>query len=102
MGHDRLSWDSGASAETQGNLQTIIGRLEQLIGTHDSDVKAALADFLADGVSDTYSGKEQKWLAAAAQTQQIIDLVKRTMTQNDSTAQQTQSRARAAVDAIGA
>jgi hypothetical protein len=97
----RLSYDTAASQETQGNLHAIIGRLEQLIGTHDSDVKAALSDFTADGVSDTYSAKEQKWLAAAAQTQQIIDLVKQTMSQNDGTASQTLSQARAAVDAIG-
>lgn len=102
MGYNRLSWDTGASGETQGNLQAIIGRLEQLIGTHDSDVKAALADFTADGVSDVYSGKEAKWAAAAIQTQQIIDLVKKTMNQNDSTAQTTQSQARSAVEAIGA
>jgi hypothetical protein len=102
MANGRLSWDSGASSETQGNLQAIIARLEQLIGTHDSDVKAALADFTADGVSDVYSAKEAKWMAAAQQTQQIIDLVKQTMSQNDGTAQQTQSQARAAVEAIGA
>jgi uncharacterized protein YukE len=101
MGNGRLGYDTGASVETQGNLQAITGRLEQLIGTRDKDVKAALADFHADGVSDSYSDKETKWLAAAKQTQQIIDLVKTTMRQNDATASQTQSRARAAVDAIG-
>jgi hypothetical protein len=100
MAYNRLSYDTGASAETQGNLQTIIARLEQLIGTHNADVKAALSDFHADTVSEIYSGKEQKWLAAAAQTQQIINLVKRTMRQNDATAQQTQSQARAAVESI--
>lgn len=98
---NRLSWDSGASSETQGNLQAVISRLEQIIGTHDSDVKAALSDFSADGVSDVYSDKETKWHTAAAQTQQIIDLVKKTMTQNDTTAQDTQSQARSAVEAIG-
>lgn len=97
----RLSYDTGASQETQANLWAIIGRLEQLIGTHDSDVKAALSDFSADSVSDLYSSKEQKWLAAAKQTQQIIDLVKTTLTRNDSTAGQTLSAARNAVDAIG-
>lgn len=101
MAYNRLSWDTGASTETQGNLQTVIARLEQLIGTHDSDVKAALNDFTADGVSDVYTGKEAKWAAAAAQTQHIIDLVKRTMSQNDSTAQTTHSQARSAVEAIG-
>ncbi|HEY7486512.1 MAG TPA: pore-forming ESAT-6 family protein [Streptosporangiaceae bacterium] len=100
-GHGRLSYDTGASQETQGNLHAIIGRLEQLIGTHNSDVQSALSDFQADGVSDTYSGKEQKWLAAAQQTQQIINLVKQTMATNDGTATQTLSQARAAVDAIG-
>jgi hypothetical protein len=102
MGYEsRLSYDTAASGEAQGNLQRIVGRLETLIGVRNKDVQRALADFDAQDVSSAYNGKERKWLSAAAETRAIIDLVKRTLTDNDATAQQTQSRARAAVEQIG-
>jgi hypothetical protein len=103
MAYDsRISYDTAASGETQTNIHAIIGRLESLIGVRNKDVQSALADFDAEDVSGTYSAKERKWLAAAAETKAIIDLIKRTLSENDGTAQQAQSRARAAVDQIGA
>jgi hypothetical protein len=44
---DRRSYDVGASQEAQGNLQTVIARLEALIGQRDADVKQAMSDFQA-------------------------------------------------------
>ena len=58
---DRRSYDVGASQEAQGNLQTVIARLEALIGQRDADVKQAMSDFQADGVSDQYHDKERRW-----------------------------------------
>jgi hypothetical protein len=100
--NSRLSYDTAASGETQSNIHAIIGRLESLIGVRNNDVQRALSDFDAEDVSGAYSDKERKWLAAAAETKAIIDLVKRTLSENDGTAHQAQSRARAAVDGIGA
>jgi uncharacterized protein YukE len=100
-GTDRRSYDSGASADAQTNIQTVIGRLEELIGQRDRQVKAAMADFTADGVADEYHGKEQRWNNASNEVKNIIALLKSTLEQNDGTAQSTIQRAKAAVDNIG-
>ena len=97
---DRLSYDTGASAEAQGNLQTVVSHLESVINDRDQAVKSAMADFQADGVSDLYHDKETRWNNAAHEVRTIIALIKKTLTENDSTASQAQSRARSAVDAI--
>lgn len=98
---DRRSYDTSASAEAQGNLQSVIARLETLIGERDQQVKAAMADFQADGVSDQYHEKEIRWNRAAGEVRSIIQLVRSTLEKNDGTAQQTLSQAKAAVDSIG-
>lgn len=100
-GMDRRSYDSGASAEAQGNIQAVIGRLEQVIAARDAQVKAAMADFAADGVAEEYHGKEQRWNRASQEVRSIIQLLKTTLEKNDVTAHQTLARAKAAVDNIG-
>lgn len=97
---DRRSYDTGASGEAQANLATVVARLEALLNRRDADVKAAMADFQADGVSDAYHAKEVRWHRAGAEVRQIIALVKTTLERNDGTAHETLSRARAAVDSI--
>ncbi len=100
MGTDRRSYDTAASSEAQGNLAVVIARLEHLIQERDAQVKSAMADFRADGVSDEYHAKEQRWNSAADEVRTIINLVKTTLEKNDHTAQQTLARAKSAVDAI--
>lgn len=99
--HDRRSYDTGASADVQGSLQGIIGRLETVLGDRDLAVKAAMADYQADGVSDDYHGKEVRWNKAANEVRAIIQLVRGTLEKNDHTAHATLVKARAAVDNIG-
>jgi hypothetical protein len=98
---DRRSYDTGASGEAQGNIQAVIERLEQVITARDGQVKAAMADYQADGVSDEYHGKEIRWNNASQEVRNIIQLVKSTLEKNDGTAQHTITRAKAAVDNIG-
>ncbi|MEU6391741.1 pore-forming ESAT-6 family protein [Streptomyces sp. NPDC046939] len=98
---DRRSYDTGASAEVQGGLQGIIGRLETVLADRDSAVKTAMADYQADGVSEEYHGKEVRWNRAANEVRDIIRLVRTTLEKNDVTAQATLARAKAAVDNIG-
>lgn len=98
---DRLSYDTGASSEVQGSLQGIIGQLERVLSDRDRAVKAAMADFQADGVSDEYHGKEVRWNRAATEVRNIIHLVRSTLEENDGTARSTVAKARAAVDNIG-
>ncbi|MFD7505349.1 pore-forming ESAT-6 family protein [Streptomyces sp. NPDC059850] len=98
---DRNSYDMGASGEVQGSLQGIIGHLERVLADRDRAVKTAMADFKADGVSDEYHSKEVRWNRAADAVREIIGLVRSTLEQNDSTAQSTLAKAKAAVDKIG-
>ncbi|REE60771.1 hypothetical protein BX257_3455 [Streptomyces sp. 3212.3] len=100
-GADRRSYDTGASADAQGNIQAVIGRLEEVIAQRDRQVKAAMADFSADGVADEYHGKELRWNHASQEVKNIIGLLKSTLEQNDSTAQSTIAKAKSAVDNIG-
>ncbi|MCQ9183191.1 MULTISPECIES: pore-forming ESAT-6 family protein [Streptomyces] len=98
---DRRSYDTGASGEVQGGLQGIVGQLERVLADRDKAVKAAMADFQADGVSEEYHGKELRWNRAANEVRSIIQLVRTTLEDNDGTAQSTMAKARAAVDNIG-
>ncbi|MCX5385669.1 pore-forming ESAT-6 family protein [Streptomyces sp. NBC_00083] len=98
---DRRSYDTGASTEVQGGLAAIVGHLERVLNDRDRAVKAAMAEFTADGVSDEYHGKELRWNKAAGEVREIIRLVRSTLELNDGTAHSTLSKAKAAVDAIG-
>ncbi|MFI7399690.1 pore-forming ESAT-6 family protein [Streptomyces sp. NPDC049541] len=98
---DRRSYDTGASAEVQGGLAGVISQLERVLADRDRVVKAAMADFTADGVADEYHGKEIRWHRAASEVREIIRLVRSTLEQNDGTAQSTLAKAKAAVDNIG-
>ncbi|OII61653.1 hypothetical protein BJP40_31115 [Streptomyces sp. CC53] len=100
-GSDRRSYDVSASTEAQTNIQAVIARLEQVISARDAQVKAAMKDFQADGVSDEYHAKELRWNSASQEVKNIIRLLKTTLEKNDATAQQTLARAKAAVDNIG-
>jgi hypothetical protein len=98
---DRRSFDTGVSQQVQSDLAGVIARLEANITQRNSDVAAAMSDFQADGVSEEYRTVEQRWHNAANEVQQIITLVRTTMTKNDDTATTTLGRARAAVNGIG-
>jgi uncharacterized protein YukE len=98
---DRRSYDTGVSAQVQGDIQGIVARLESLIGQRNQAVATAMANFQADGVSDQYADVERRWHRAAGEVQQIITLVKTTLSRNDETAITTLSRARSAVESIG-
>ncbi|MEU5779723.1 pore-forming ESAT-6 family protein [Micromonospora sp. DT43] len=101
MTTDRRSFDTGTSQQVQGDLATIVARLEAVISQRSADVAGAMADFQADGVSEDYRTVEDRWNRAAGEVRAIIDLVKTTMTKNDETANTTLSRARSAVQSIG-
>lgn len=97
---DRLSYDSAASAEAQGNLTGVVTRLETVIDQRDIAVRQAMADFAADGVSDEYHVAERRWDRSAREVRSMLALLRRTLADNDVTARRTQSRARTAVDGL--
>lgn len=97
----RRDFDTGASGEAQAYFNTVAGQLESLISQRDADVKAAMADYLADGVSEEYAAKEQRWHQVAGEVRGIIAVLRASLQSNDETAGTALQQAKARVAAIG-
>jgi hypothetical protein len=98
---DRRDYDTGASQEAQSNFLAVASRLEALIDQRDADVRAAMSDYQADGVSEEYQAKELRWKNAATGVREIVNSLKQSMATNDETAQAAVNKAKAAVGNIG-
>lgn len=97
---ERVAFNISDSESAQQNFLAVATRLESLIAERDKQVKTAMADALIDGADATYIAKEQRWNLISENTKSIIQALKQAMTQNDSTAQNALTKAKAAVDAI--
>jgi hypothetical protein len=98
---DRNDYDTGASQEAQANFDRVAAQLEALISQRDADVRAAMSDYQADGVSDEYAAKELRWKNAAGGVREIISQLRKALGENDQTAQAAISKAKSAVANIG-
>jgi ribosomal protein S20 len=98
---DRRSFDMAASGTAQDQFNTSAGRLEALIEQRDADVRSAMADYSAEGVSDAYAAKELRWRTVAGEVRTIIATLRASLGQNDESARQAMQRAQSAVDSIG-
>lgn len=98
---DRRDFDLAASQTAQENFLAVASRLEALIDQRDADVKTAMSDYEATGVSDEYAAKELRWKNAADGVKAIIQTLRQSMAQNDETAQASVNRAKGAVANIG-
>ncbi|MFF5626909.1 pore-forming ESAT-6 family protein [Microbacterium sp. LWH10-1.2] len=98
---DRRDFDLAASQTAQDNFLAVASRLEALIDQRDADVKTAMSDYDATGVSDDYAAKELRWKNAADGVRTIINTLRQSMAQNDETAQAALNRAKSAVANIG-
>ena len=94
---DRNDYNVGASQAVQSDFQTIAGQLEAALNRRDADVKAALADYQADGVSDEYAALEAQWNTAGAQIRDVIQTLRTALETNDDIATSALSKARAAL-----
>jgi len=97
---DRRDYDLGASGSAQENFNLVASHLEALINQRDADVKNAMADYLADGVSELYAAKEQRWNAVANEVRTIIRTLRGSLVSNDETAMMALQRAKTSVEAI--
>lgn len=97
---DRRDYDLGASGNAQDNFNAVASRLEALINQRDADVKNAMADYQADGSSEEYAAKEQRWNTVATEVRTIINTLRQALSSNDESAQGAMQRAKAAVDGI--
>lgn len=97
---DRRAFDLGASAEAQTNFNTVADRLEALMDQRDADVKAAMSNYQADGVSEEYAAKEAEWNRVAGEVRTIIRTLRAALGRNDEAATAALQKAKSAVDAI--
>jgi hypothetical protein len=98
---DRRDFDIPASQAAQDHFNAVAGHLESLINQRDRDVQLAMSDYQADGASEEYAAKEQRWHNVADQVRSIIQVLRSSLGSNDETAGQSLQRAKTAVDAIG-
>ena len=98
---DRRDFDIPASQTAQDHFNAVAGRLEALISQRDADVATAMADYQADGASEEYAGKEQRWHNVAGEVRGIITVLRGSLGSNDETAAQSLQRAKSAVANIG-
>jgi len=98
---DRRSWDDGAADAAVANFNQVAAQLEALIVQRDADVSRAMADYAADGVSDEYRAKEQRWHAVADQVKQIIGTLRGSLEESGQIAGVAARQAAQAVANIG-
>ena len=75
-----------SSQAAQANFERVAGQLEAALARRDQDVKAAMAVYLADGVSDRYAAMEAQWNAAGTEVKGIIAAIRNSLSENDDVA----------------
>ncbi|QPL06715.1 pore-forming ESAT-6 family protein [Actinomyces respiraculi] len=95
------SYDIGASEAAQANFNDVASQLEALISQRDADVRDAMAQYQADGVSEDYRAKEARWNRAASEVRTIISNLRASMQRTDESASTALSKAGAAVEGMG-
>jgi len=98
---DRTSWDDAAGDSAIANFNQTASQLEALITQRDQDVQRAMADYQADGVSDEYRAKEQRWHSAADEVRGIIQKLRGSLEDSQSIAATASAAASRAVAGIG-
>lgn len=98
---ERRSYSIDASQGAQANFESVASRLESLISQRDTDVRDAMAQYQADGVSEEYRAKETRWNKAASEVRSIISTLRTSLQTTDESVATALSKASAAVDEMG-
>jgi hypothetical protein len=80
---DRNDYDISASEAAQANFERAASALEAALARRDQDVKAAMAVYMADGVSDRYAAMESQWNTAGTEVKGIIAAIRNSLADND-------------------
>jgi hypothetical protein len=94
---NRNDYDISSSQGAQANCERAASALEAGLARRDQDVKAAMAVYMADGVSDRYAAMEAAWNTAGNQVQAIIGAVRSSLASNDEIAQRALQQAASAI-----
>ncbi|MBA8793644.1 uncharacterized protein YukE [Friedmanniella endophytica] len=94
------AYNTASSADSQQLFNTAAAELEALLDLRDKQVRAAMAHYLATGVSEEYHAKEVRWHTKAQQVRDIIRKLRQSLQQNDETAMTALKQASTAVSNI--
>jgi hypothetical protein len=100
MDQDRLSFDTSTSESVEAEFNRVASQLESVLTARDADVRAMLAQYEVDGVSDDYRWAESRWLGAAAGVRDVIHQIRSALMESDRVAMEMVAKARGAVQAI--
>ena len=98
---ERRSYSIDASQGAQANFESVASRLESLISQRDTDVRDAMTQYQADGVSEEYRAKETRWNKTVSEVRSIISTLRTSLQTTDESAATALSKASAAVDEMG-
>lgn len=90
---DRNDYNISSSQSAQANFERVASLLEAALGRRDSDVRAAMSAYQADGVSDRYAAMETKWNQAGQEVRSIITAIRTSLSNNDEIASRAMSKA---------
>ncbi|MDO5084572.1 hypothetical protein EII34_05365 [Arachnia propionica] len=91
---DRNDYNVAASQAAQANFETVATQLEAALDRRDADVKRAMAEYQADGVSEEYAHLERQWNDSGHEVRQTISLMRQSLSDNDDIAVRAGSTAR--------
>lgn len=94
---NRNDYNIGSSESAQENFERAASALESALERRDQDVKAAMAEYQADGVSDEYAGMEKQWNNAGGEVKVIIATIRNSLAENDDIARVALKRALSAI-----
>jgi hypothetical protein len=94
---DRNDYDIASSQGAQANFERAAAALEAALARRDADVKAAMAVYMADGVSDRYAAMESQWNAAGTEVKGIIAAIRSSLVENDEIARRSLAQAASAI-----
>lgn len=94
---DRNDYNVAASQAAQDNFKLVASQLEAALDRRDADVKAAMAEYYADGVSHEYQHLEQEWKVSGGQVRDVISAIRMSLGDNDDIAVRAGSQARSAL-----
>jgi hypothetical protein len=101
MGNENNSYDTAASGEVQAVIKRLAGQIEATLSQHEANVKQTFSGVVASGVKENYLATEGRYKKAADDTLKVVQMLLKTMGDNDATAADTLRKAQAAVDRIG-
>jgi uncharacterized protein YukE len=97
---DRNDYNIADSESAQQNFAQAKKALEDALDRRDGDVKNAMADYQADGVSEEYAAVERDWNQAGATVREVMHRIEASLQENDDIARTAMQTARSFIPGL--